>query len=82
MLVMAAEAITATYTGTYITFGHVSGLSGLTAGTEYYVSTTGTTGNTLTSTKPSTTNEGVRKVGTALSTTELFFFPSQDVVVI
>ena len=82
MLVMAAEAITATNTGTYITFGHVTGLSGLTAGTEYYVSVTGTTGNTLTSTKPSTTNEGVRKVGTALSTTELFFFPSQDVVVV
>lgn len=83
LLLMATETVSVTSpitTSLFVTMGYVSGLSGLTPGTEYYVSTSGTSGNTYTSTKPSASGEFVRKVFTALSTTDLFFWPDQTII--
>lgn len=74
MLVMATEAITASTSGTFLIVGKVTGLTGLTQGSTYYVSTT--TG-AITATAPSATGDFVRVVGHALSTTEFMFNPSQ-----
>jgi len=49
--------------------------TGLTAGSDYYISTTA---GGITTTKPSTTGDIVRFIGTALSTTQLLFKPSQN----
>lgn len=77
-LLMAAESITATNSGTFVVFGVVGGFSSLTPGTVYYASLTGTTGNTATTTKPSASGDVVRKLYTALSSTTVFFNPSPD----
>ena len=77
-LVMAAESISATSSGTFVVFGVVGGFSSLTIGNIYYASTTGTTGNTVTTTKPSATGDIVRKLYTVLTTTSVFFNPSPD----
>lgn len=77
-LVMAAGSITATNSGTFIVWGVLGGFSSLTPGTEYFASTTGTTGNTATTTKPSTAGDVVRKLYTALTSTTIFFNPSAD----
>ena len=71
MLVMAAEAISALNTGKFILFGTYT-TTGLTAGSEYYASTTA--GETTT-TAPSATGEIVRVVGYAVSSTKFFFNP-------
>jgi hypothetical protein len=77
-IVIANESITATNAGEFMLYGIMDGFVGLTAGDEYWISTTGTTGNTNTTTKPSTTGEIQKRLGTALSTTEIFFNPAQD----
>ena len=77
-LVMANEAVTGATAGEFILWGYVSGFSSMTPGTVYWASTVGTTGNTLTTTKPSTTGEIQRKIGTAMTATEIFFNPSVD----
>lgn len=77
-IVIANEAITATNAGEFMLYGVMGGFTGLTAGTHYWISTTGTSGNTRTSTKPSTTGQIQKRLGTAISTTEIFFNPSQD----
>lgn len=57
--------------------GIATGLSGLTRGTTYWLSTTGTTGNTLTPTKP---GSNAFLVGVAFSSTELMVlcFPADQ----
>jgi len=50
----------------------ITGLSGLTPGTVYYLDTTG---GALTSTPPSSSGNGVQEVGIALSATTLLFNP-------
>lgn len=50
----------------------ITGLSGLTPGTVYYLDTTG---GALTATPPSTPGNGVQQVGIALSATTLLFNP-------
>lgn len=71
LIIMCTEAITATNTGTFILWGKYT-TTGLTAGANYYVSTTAAA---ITTTAPSATGDIVRLVGTALSTTVLFFNP-------
>jgi hypothetical protein len=78
VIVIANEAITATNSGEFMLYGIMDGFVGLTAGSHYWISTTGTTGNTNTTTKPSTTGEIQKRLGTAISTTEIFFDPAQD----
>lgn len=58
--------------------GKISGLTGLVAGTKYFLSNT--TAGGLTSTPPSATGEIWQYVGTALSTTELNFEPDIEIL--
>lgn len=58
--------------------GTITGLTGLTAGTRYYLSAT-TPGQTTT-TAPATTGQVVQYVGRAVSSTELSFEPDDSVV--
>lgn len=73
LLALANASINADATGEFIVFGRYT-TTGLTAGSVYYVSAT--TG-AITATAPSTTGQQVRVIGYALSTTVLFFNPSQ-----
>jgi len=73
MLVMATEAISGGAAGTFLLMGKVTGLTGLTQGSTYYVSPT--TGE-ITATPPSG-GQFLRVVGHATSTTEFMFNPSQ-----
>lgn len=77
MLVVCNAAINASATGEAIAWGYVSGLSSLTAGAIYYVSTTI---GQITTTAPTGSADIVRIVGYALSTTELFFNPDATYV--
>lgn len=56
--------------------GIISGLSGLTIGADYFLSTTG---GGITTTPPSASGNIVQKIGTALSATELLFAPGAAV---
>lgn len=56
--------------------GVISGLSGLTAGTRYYLDTTG---GAITATPPSGSGNLVQEVGVAVSTTQLLFNPKVGV---
>lgn len=58
--------------------GKISGLTGLVAGTKYFLSNT--TAGGLTATPPSATGEMWQYVGTAMSTTELNFEPDTEVI--
>jgi hypothetical protein len=68
-IAIAAAAISASASGSYMVAGVLAGLSGLVAGTEYYLSAA--TAGLITATAPSTPGQYVVKVGRALSTTEL-----------
>lgn len=65
----ATAVITSTGTGNFQFDGVLAGLTGLTAGSVYYLSAA--TAGAITTTAPSTTGQYVTRVGTALSTTEL-----------
>lgn len=78
MLVMVNETIGSANSGEVVVFGWVTGLSGLTAGAEQYVSTTA---GAITETAPSGASDVIRVVGYAMSTTEIFFEPSGSWVV-
>lgn len=58
--------------------GRMSGLSGLTIGTRYYLATTA---GTVTTTAPTTAGNVVQYLGTATDTTEIDFEPSDAVTV-
>jgi hypothetical protein len=66
---IATAVITAAGTGNFQFDGVLGGLSGLVAGTTYYLSAA--TAGLLTSTAPSTVGQCVTRIGIALSTTEL-----------
>ena len=66
-----ATSIANTVAGAILVGGVITGLSGLTAGAIYYLSETGTTGNTLTTTPPTTVGSWIVPIGIALSTTML-----------
>ncbi len=72
LLAMATATISIDTVGTFRTFGLYTTTS-LTAGSIYYISTTAAA---ITATAPSGTGDIVRVVGYALSTTQLYFFPS------
>ncbi len=66
---VAAGAVSAGASGSYMVAGVLSGLTGLVAGTEYYLSAA--TAGLLTATAPTTPGQYVVKIGRAISTTEL-----------
>lgn len=72
LLAICLEPLTDTNSGEFLLFGQYT-TSGLTAGSNYYVSTTA---GDWTATAPSATGDIVRLVGTAISTTVFFFNPS------
>lgn len=76
LLGLCTETISASATGTFLLFGKFT-TSGLTAGANYYVSTAL---GEITATAPSATGDIIRIVGTALSTTVLFFNPDRTYV--
>ncbi len=76
LLVMCLDTISADATGTFLIFGKWT-TSGLTAGAEYWVSETAAA---ITTTRPTTVGSITRHVGTAVSTTVLFFNPSHTYV--
>ena len=75
---MSIGAVSPGATGFFVLLGLVSGLSGLTAGSVYWLSETA---GAITTTAPTTASAGVRKVGVAVSTTALMFNPSMTIVV-
>lgn len=77
MLAMCLDTISADAVGTFLLWGKWT-TSGLTAGANYYVSDT-TAGGIITP-SPSTAGDIIRLVGTAVSTTVLFFKPSEDYI--
>lgn len=79
--VMCLGSVSASGTGTYL----VSGVSrddswSLTVGAQVYLSTTGTTGNTITQTAPSGTNDCVTVIGVATHANRILFNPSPLVI--
>lgn len=78
LLGIATAGITAESSGTFLMEG-VYTTTGLTAASEYYISATAAG---WTATKPSTTNQVVRSLGYALSTTQLYFNPDNYYTVI
>lgn len=76
LLAMCLDTISADATGTFLLLGKWT-TTGLTAGANYYVSLTA---GGITLTKPSTAGDIIRLIGTAVSTTVLFFKPSEDYI--
>lgn len=75
-LAMATATISADDSGTFLIYGNYTS-SSLTAGSIYYVSETG---GEITTTAPTTSTSIVRLVGTAKSTTVLFFNPDTSYI--
>ena len=73
LLAISLDAPSAAATGTFLLFGKFT-TTGLSISAEYFV---GETDGTITTTRPSTSGDTVRHVGTAISTTVLFFNPDQ-----
>jgi len=71
-------SISAAASGSIATDGVVVGLSGLTAGSVYYLSEA--TAGLLTTTAPSTAGQFVQKIGTALSTTSILVDIEEPIV--
>lgn len=79
--VMCLGSVSASGTGTYL----VSGVArndtwSLTVGAQVYLSTTGTTGNTITQTAPSGANDCVTVIGVATHANRILFNPSPLVI--
>ena len=77
LLAMCLDTISADADGTFLIFGKWT-TTGLTAGVEYWVSDI--TAGAITNTKPSSTGDIIRHIGTSLSTTVLFFNPDKTYV--
>jgi len=73
------SGITAAATGTVSFEGTITGLSGLTEGADYFLSTTA---GAITATAPSASGNVVQFIGVALSATELLFVPDTHPIVI
>lgn len=76
LLAICLESLSDTEAGEFLLFGNYT-TSGLTAGSNYYVHTTA---GDWTATAPTGTGKIVRLVGTAISTTVLFFNPDQSYI--
>lgn len=75
------SAITNAASGTvYFGSGIITGLSGLTAGSAYFLSDS--TPGSVTTTPPTGTNKIVQRVGRAISTTVLYFEPQVPVLLV
>ena len=77
-LVMATATITSTNPGVFLALGIVRADSAIsiTAGAFVYLSTTGTTGNTLTTTAPSGSNNVIQILGWGVGAHIIYFAPS------
>jgi hypothetical protein len=77
-IVMAAHTVTGSASNTYLTHGVMRLASGtpFTVGGIVYLSTTGTTGNTLTQIPPSGSNNVIQPLGIAITTSSIIFNPS------
>lgn len=75
---IATAVISAAATGVFQFDGVVTGLSGLTAGTVYYLSAA--TAGLLTSTAPSTVGQYVVRMGIAISATEFLIQPERPIL--
>lgn len=74
------SGITAAATGTaYFGSGMITGLSSLTPGAKYYLSTTP---GGITTTKPSGAGDIIQQIGVAVSTTELYFEPQDAILLV
>lgn len=76
--VVALETISASSSGKFLVSGtltHTTNIS-ITAGAAVYLSTTGTTGNTLTATKPSGTGDIVQVLGWGIATNTILWQPN------
>ncbi len=80
-LYMAIETISASGSGKWLRTGIVRDNTwNWTIGDEIYISTSGTTGNTLTQTRPSGTGDQVQVVGLALTADKMDFNPNLVVI--
>jgi hypothetical protein len=75
---VALAVIASASTGVFQFNGIVTGLTGLTAGTTYYLSAA--TAGLMTSTPPSTLGQYVVRLGIAVSTTELDLRPEREIL--
>lgn len=71
LLCVAAQAVIAGGTGVFFFYGYLTGLSGLSLATSYYLSAT--TAGAITTTPPSTAGQFIVKVGTAIIATDFFY---------
>lgn len=74
----ATSAVASGVTGTFFLSGNITGLSSLTPGTTYFLSTVGA----LTATPPSAAGNVVQIVGKSLSATSLAFAPQSVTVLV
>jgi hypothetical protein len=76
-IVMAAATIASASAGLFLVSGiaRMSSSPSWTVGSLIYLSTTGTTGNTLTQTAPTATNNVIQILGVALTADTLYFSP-------
>lgn len=82
VVAMAIATITANNAGLYLLMGVARNDAwNWTIGGKIYLSTTGTTGNTLTQTAPSGTDDCIVEVGVALSADSIFFNPTIQAIV-
>ena len=81
-IVMAAHTVTNSASNTYLTHGVMKLASGtpFTVGSIVYLSATGTTGNTLTHTPPSSANNVIQPLGVAIATDTILFNPNLTMV--
>lgn len=73
-----SSSVTSGNSATVVLDGTLSGLSGLTIGAEYFLSTTG---GAITATAPSSTNNVYQSVGKAKSATELIFERGEPITI-
>lgn len=81
VVAMATSSIAASATGVYLLRGFITNSSwSWTVGAPIYLSTTGTTNNTLTQTRPNSSGNIVVPIGYAVSATTIYFNPSMTLV--
>ncbi len=81
ILAMCTGTVSANNTGTYLMQGFITNNSwSFTQNQPVFLSLTGTSGNTLTQTAPTATNDCVVHIGVAVSATRIYFNPSQLII--
>ncbi len=84
MVLLAAGAVSGSGSNTYLLPGGTLKLASSpswTLGGVVYLSTTGTTTNTLTQTPPSSTNNAIQPLGVAIAADTILFQPNLTIVV-